>query len=180
MPENPEPPSHALSDKGRAGFSGSFQRQCIPHEAAPPRQFCTLACRSMRDTLPCVRQPVGMSIHESFRVRLPAWSDWFSLAFISVAAPAAAACIHSVFVFHRGFRLYNAEIGGPYFSPGGPNWQPGALTILHFSAACCIPTFLSFLVLLPFRKRTLYRWLVWLLLICLWTWLNFKMEYAYH
>lgn len=121
-----------------------------------------------------------LNFYQPFRVRLPAWADWFALAFMSLAAPVAAACIHSVCVFHRGFRLFNAEIGGPYFHEGGPNWQPGILTFLHLSAACCIPAFLTFLGLLQFRGRVVHRWVVWLLFIILWTWLDFKMVSAYH
>src|SRR5882757_5226373 len=41
----------------RRGFSGSVQRQCIPHGAATQRpHFSTLAGRSMRDTLLHVRR----------------------------------------------------------------------------------------------------------------------------
>jgi hypothetical protein len=99
---------------------------------------------------------------------------------MAIAAPAIAACIHSLCVFHSGFRLYNAEIGGVYFHDYGAAWQPGLLSILSFIGACGVPAIPTFLVLLPFRRRTLYRWIVWTLFIVLWMWMFFKMEFAYH
>jgi hypothetical protein len=118
-----------------------------------------------------------MTFHQPFRVRLPAWADWFALVLMSLAAPAIAACIHSICVFHRGIRLYNAEIGGAYFH--GSNGQPGLLSILTFIGACGVPAIPTFLVLLPFRRRAFYRWLVWSAFIVLWTWLFFKSEIAF-
>jgi hypothetical protein len=105
------------------------------------------------------------------------WADWFALALMSLAAPAIAACIHSICVFHRGFRLYNAEIGGAYFH--GSSGQPGLQSILTFIVACGVPAIPTFLILLPFRRRAFYRWIVWSLFIVLWTWLFFKSEIAF-
>lgn len=119
-----------------------------------------------------------MTFHQPFRVRLPAWADWFALILMSIAAPVIAACIHSIWVFHRGFRLYNAEIGGAYFHQN--IGQTGLLGILFFIGFCGIPAIPTFLILLPFRRRTFYRWIVWSAFIFLWTWLFFKMEIAFN
>jgi hypothetical protein len=125
-----------------------------------------------------------MSFYKPFRVRLRAWADWFALALISFAAPLIAAYIHSLYVFERGFRLYNAEIGGIYFHGSMPPYPPPVLSlvdyILALIGACGIPAIPTFLVLLAFRKRALYYWLVWAGFIALWTWLLFQMEIAIH
>jgi hypothetical protein len=117
-----------------------------------------------------------MTFYQPFRVRLPAWADWFALVLMSLAAPAIAACIHSICVFHRGWRFYNAEIGGAYFL--GSSDHPGLVSIFSFIAACAVPAIPTFLVLLPFRRRAFYRWIVWSAFIVLWTWLFFKSEFA--
>jgi hypothetical protein len=125
-----------------------------------------------------------MSFYKPFRVRLPAWADWFTLALISLAAPLIAACIHSLYVFWRGIRLYNAEIGGIYFNGSMPPYPQPSLSladsILALIGVCVIPAIPTFLVLLAFRKRALYCWLVWAGFIVLWTWLLFQMEIAFN
>jgi len=119
-----------------------------------------------------------MTLYQPFRVRIPAWADWLALALMAIAAPAIAACIHSICVFHSGFRLYNAEIGGAYFH--GSAERPGVQTVLTFIGACGVPAIPTFLILLPFRRRAFYRWIVWSAFIVLWTWLCFKSEIAFH
>jgi hypothetical protein len=119
-----------------------------------------------------------MNFSQPFRVRLPAWADWFALALMSLGAPLIAASIHSLCVFQRDFGLYNAEIGGAYFGGSGAVEQPGLLTVFEFLGACGIPAIPTFLVLLPFRKRVVHRWLVWAGFIVLWTWFFFKSEFA--
>jgi len=96
---------------------------------------------------------------------------------MSLAAPVIAACIHSIWVFHSGFRLYNAEFGGAHFHDNnGPTGLFGIIFSIGFCAILAIPTLL---ILLPFRRRTFYRWLVWSAFVVLWTWLFFKMEIAF-
>jgi hypothetical protein len=128
-----------------------------------------------------------MNFFQPFRVRLPAWADWFALALMALAAPAIAVAIHSGYVLHSGYRLYNAEVGGAYFHGSGegyghgPGYGPlGFWLILTYLGGCGVPAIPTFLALLPFRKRALYRWLVWAGCIILWTWLLFQMEIAIH
>jgi hypothetical protein len=127
-----------------------------------------------------------MTFHQPFRVRLPAWADWPALALMSLAAPLIAAWIHSYCVFERGFRLYNAEIGGIFFrgvSGSMPPYQQPSIgfeDILTLISGCGIPAIITFLVLLPFRRRALYRWLVWAGCILLWTWVLFQIEISIH
>jgi hypothetical protein len=103
---------------------------------------------------------------------------------MSLAAPLIAACFHSLCVFERGIRLYNAEIGGIYFHGSMPPYpQPNlslAGSIFALIGACGVPAIPTFLVLLPFRKRALYRWHVWVSFIILWTWVLFQLEVAIH
>jgi hypothetical protein len=103
---------------------------------------------------------------------------------MSLAAPLIAACIHSLCVFEHGIRLYNAEIGGIYFHGSMPPYPQPSLSfgeyILAVIGACGIPAIPTFLVLLPFRKRALYRWLIWTGFVVLWTWVLFQMEVAIH
>jgi hypothetical protein len=120
-----------------------------------------------------------MSIFQSFKLRFPAWADWFALALMAFSAPVIAAFIHSLFVYHSGFRLYNAEFGGAYFHGREAMENAGTLTMLTIAGACGVPAIPTFLVLIPFRRRTLYRWIVWAGFVILWTWLYFKMEIAY-
>ena len=127
-----------------------------------------------------------MNFYHPFRVRLPSWSDWFGLVLMSIAAPLIAAWIHSLCVFERGFELYNAEIGGIYFhgvSGSMPPYQQpvaGWRDIVTMFSGCGVPAILTFLVLLPFRRRALYRWPVWAASIVLWIWLLFQMEITIH
>jgi len=108
-----------------------------------------------------------------------AWSDLIGVALMSIAAPWIAAYVHSAYVFQHGFRLYNAELGGSYFHGSTPP-DPGVSTILMWFVVCAVPAMPTCLVLLAFRKRAVYRWVVWVCCIALWTWVCFKMEIAYH
>jgi hypothetical protein len=127
-----------------------------------------------------------MNFNKPFQLRLPAWADWIALALMSIAAPLIATYIHSAWVFHSDYRLYNAEIGGIFFrgvSGSMPPFQEpsiGLRDILTLISGCGIPAILTFLALLPFRRRTLYRWIIWTGFIALWTWLLFQMEIAIH
>jgi hypothetical protein len=121
-----------------------------------------------------------MSFYDPFKSRFPAWADWIALGFMALAVPVIAAFIHSWFVYHRGYRLYNAEIGGAYFHGREAMDNPGVSTVITMIGACGVPAIPTFLVLLAFRRRALYRWIVWAGFIVLWTWLYFKMEFAYH
>jgi hypothetical protein len=104
-----------------------------------------------------------------------AWPDLLSLGLMSMAAPWIAAYIHSACVFHRGTRLYNAEIGGAFLRSG-----TSLGTILVWITLCAVPAMPTFLLLLAFRKRIVYRWFAWACCVALWTWVCFKMEIAYH
>ncbi len=101
-----------------------------------------------------------MTFDHPLQKRLPAWSDWLTLALMSLAAPWVAGYIHSVFVFQRGIRLYNAEVGGIYFG-SMPQPQPSLWSVFLWIGGCGLPAAITFALLLPFRKRVVYRWLVW-------------------
>ncbi len=118
-----------------------------------------------------------MSLRQSLREGI-AWPEVLSLGLMSIAAPWIAAYIHSACVFHRGIRLYNAEVGGRFFRDGAA--QSGLAAILMWIAACAVPAMPTLLVLLAFRKRAVYRWLAWFCCTALWTWVCFKTEIAYH
>jgi len=62
-----------------------------------------------------------MKLQKSLTVRVPARGEWSGLVLISVSSSLIAACIHSLFVFHRGDRLYNAELG--FFFDDGPQTE---------------------------------------------------------
>jgi hypothetical protein len=119
-----------------------------------------------------------MSIRKVLQFHFPSWSDWVVLIFMSMAALWIAAFIHSLHVIRSGFRLYNAEIGGIYFRPDASN-PPMALTVLASFVGSILPAIPTFLVLVPFRNRPEYRWVIWACSIGLWTWCCFKMEIAY-
>lgn len=121
------------------------------------------------------------SFQQSLHERV-AWSDLVGVAVMSVTAPWIAAYIHSACVFHRGFRLYNAEVGGTYFHGSMPPYPQPSLgwVLLSWIGGCGVPAILTFLLLLPFRKRVVFRWLLWVWCIAIWTWVCFKVEYAIH
>jgi len=120
-----------------------------------------------------------MSFYQALRMRLSFWWGLFTLVLMSFAAPWLAAYIHSECVFRKGFRMYNAEVGGVYFRGGGAGFGgPSLWDIFTWIGACSVPGLLTLLVLLPLRKRALYRWSVWGCAIALWTWVLFKSEIA--
>ena len=119
-----------------------------------------------------------MRTSESFYQLLPAWADSIVVALMSVAAPVAAGCIHSLRVFQRDFRLYNAEMGGDFFWDGGLPRQSLTFAFLDFACRCLLPALPTFAVLFPFRKRPQLCRTVWIILVALWTWLFFNAEVA--
>lgn len=121
-------------------------------------------------------RPRHMSLRQLLREPVST-SDIFGVALMSIAAPWVAAYVHSAWVFHKGFRLYNAELGGAYFH-GRPPPEPGIGTILLWFFWCAIPAMPTCLVLLPFRRRALYRWLVWCCCVAVWTVMCFLSEVA--
>lgn len=98
---------------------------------------------------------------------------------MALAAPMIAAFIHSYCVYERGFRLYNAEIGGEYFHPNGTVVATGILAIVRLIGISVIPAIPTFLVLLPFRRQVLGRWIVWAGSIVIWTVVLFHSEIAF-
>jgi hypothetical protein len=119
-----------------------------------------------------------MSIRLFSQTRLPSWSEWLTVIFISLAAPWIAAFVHSADVYRRGLRLYNAQIGGFYFDSMGMARQPDASEVVRWILVCSIPAIPTFLVLLPFRKRPMYLRAAWICLVVFWTWVYFKSEIA--
>jgi hypothetical protein len=112
-----------------------------------------------------------MNVFQPFRLRFPAWADWTALFFMALAAPLIAALIQSVCVFRSEHSIYQAVIGGAYFHAVE---KPLLDTIGFILVSCGIGGILTFQFLVPFRQRPLYRWLVWLGAIAVWTWLLFS------
>lgn len=119
-----------------------------------------------------------MKIWDTLRRNLPPSTDWYSLLFMAATAPIVAACVHSLCVFSRGFRLYNAEIGGSCFYGMGMSHSFGLADFIIFFSGCAGGMIPTFVLLLPGRTRVFYRWTVWLLCIVLWMWLMFHNEVA--
>ena len=121
-----------------------------------------------------------MNLPQLFKAELRLQWDWFGLVLMAFSAPWISALVHSAWVFHRGTRLYNAEVGGVFFDPSQPPYpQPTLGTAFLWISRCAAPAGLTLVVLLFFRKRTAYRWLAWGCLVALWTWACFKTETAY-
>ena len=97
---------------------------------------------------------------------------------MSIAAPVVAGSIHSLRVFQRGFRLYNAEVGGDYFWHGGVGSESVIIAFLGFICRCLLPALLTLGVLLPFRQRPQICRIVWIVVVALWTWFLFSAEIA--
>jgi hypothetical protein len=128
-----------------------------------------------------------MRFYQQIRMRLPPWADWVGLALMAIAAPAVAVGSHSAYVLYSGYRLYNAEVGGLYFHGSGlgyghgPGYGPLSFwLILTFLGGCGVPAIPTFLALVAFRRRALYRWLVWSACVLFWTWVCFQMEISIH
>jgi hypothetical protein len=93
-------------------------------------------------------------------MHFPNWADWIVLIFLAFAAPLIAAGMQSLYaVWFCGERGYQALVGGPYF---GYVEKPGLTTLLFVFHICSIVGTLTFLVLLPFRKRPLLYWRIWI------------------
>jgi len=122
-----------------------------------------------------------MKFTQLLQKQLPRRDNWIGLLLMAYAAAIVAAYIHSLLVFHRGTRLYQAEIGGFYFN---------SIELLHndssfvknylwrFFLGNGVIAFPSFLVLLLFRRtRVLYRWMVLIIIIAVWTCVFFPTAY---
>jgi hypothetical protein len=88
----------------------------------------------------------------------PTGTDLIELVFLALLAPLVAAGIQSVYVFLGAFRLYHALIGGAWFHEDEQPLEDSISLMFAYSVFFGLPTLL---VLLPFRKRPLYRWLAW-------------------
>lgn len=120
-----------------------------------------------------------MNVFWPARTQAPRWVDWLGAAFISFAGSLIAALIHSLSVYQRGIRLYQAEVGGAYFPHGGTG-RPGLWENFSFLGNCAILAVPTILALLLLRKHPFYRRVVWIGCTVLWTWLFFKSEAAIH
>jgi hypothetical protein len=114
-------------------------------------------------------------------LRIWTWLDFVTLGLMSLAAPWVAAYLHSAWVYHRGFRIYNAEIGGEYFFNYGYGYgslEPNLRDLIVWIGGCGIPGIITFLGLLWLRRRPLTCWIVWCFFVGLWTFLLFQAEVA--
>ena len=116
-----------------------------------------------------------MNSFQPFKLRLPHGADWTVAIFLAIAAPLIAACIQSVCALRSDEWNYQALIGGAYFQAVE---KPGSATL---SALVYIETYgiFTFLVLLPFWNRTLYRLLVWIGCIALLEWYFYITEHVH-
>jgi hypothetical protein len=86
-----------------------------------------------------------------FQSKFQAWTEWFGLALMSWAAPVVAFLICQ---FRFCFRMdYDISVSRFFYA-------------ISFCAIPAIPTFLA---LLPFRRRTLSRWMSWIVCTVGWT-----------
>lgn len=114
-------------------------------------------------------------------MQVPARGEWFGFVLMSISAWLIAACIHSLYVFDRGSRLYNAELGGFFFNDGMSGYTvPSLGGVLLWCSQGAVAVVLTFCALPFFRKQAAYRWLAWICFIALWTWVCFKAEITYH
>ena len=117
-----------------------------------------------------VRPLAHMNPLSSSQTRGQSCLDWIGLGFMSIAAPAIAGfirccCTRIAGDFHLGTLSYsvdNLDLDG--FS-----------IILNLCSILVIPTFL---VLLPFRRRVLFRWMTWMCCTILWTLLLSRIGFA--
>ena len=119
-----------------------------------------------------------MRAFEAFYHPLPSWANWTMLALMSIAAPVVAGSIHSLCVFQRDFRLYNAEVGGDFFWNGAVGRESLTVAFLAFVCRCLVPALVTFAVLLPLRKRPQICRGAWIGVVVLWTWFLFSAEVA--
>jgi hypothetical protein len=92
--------------------------------------------------------------------------DWIGLVFMSFAATMIAGSIRCTQTFDFGIIAnYASGLGDDEFS-----------LILSLCLFLAIPTFL---LLLPFRRRALFRWLAWALYTVLWTYLFSMIGFAH-
>jgi hypothetical protein len=118
---------------------------------------------------------------ESPQLRIVAWVDLLTLGLMSLAAPWLAAYLHSAWVYQRGFRIYNAEVGGKYFLNQGYGYgsmEPGIGGLIDWVEGCGILSLIIFLGILWLKHRTRSRWVVWGCFVALWTFLLFQNEVA--
>jgi len=111
----------------------------------------------------CVASPaVRMDFRRQMQIQFPSWFNGVALYVMSYLAPLIAACIHSVCLFHRGVRFYQAEL-----------CEMDRMGVWIYLAALAI---VPFMVLRFFGRRPLWRWTIWLCFVALWTFLCFKSE----
>jgi len=99
----------------------------------------------------------------------PRLLDFLGVSLMAVACALTAAGVHSAYVIHRGYWLYQAEIGGGWFRDRS----------LSFARACnwtavTEVALLSALILMPLRRRAVARWVVWACCVVAWTAWMFK------
>lgn len=101
-------------------------------------------------------------------------SNFLITALMAVAAPFLAMLIHSAWVFHRGYAMYNADIGGfEVWERPHVSMASSLLSAVAGSAAAGVPTLL---LLIAFRRKRLVDWAVWTLCVCAWTYFLWAKE----
>jgi hypothetical protein len=99
-----------------------------------------------------------MNFYQSYRGLFTVLIDWLGLMLMSLTAPVIA---YFVLVFYCCLR-FDADTNFPWLLAG--------------FVFCPLPAIPTFLVLLPFRRRVLYRWIIWTGFIFLWTSLLFAFQ----
>src|SRR5579859_3344749 len=85
-------------------------------------------------------------------------ADWGTLVILSLTSPLIAAGFQSVWVFWRGYWVYQAVIGGAYFHSVE---NPVLYTLRDLLVSCGVMAVPTCLILMPFRRRIVYRWQAW-------------------
>jgi len=98
-----------------------------------------------------------MNYRYLYQTRCPQRLDLIALGLMSIEATLIAALFYSSYIFYSGHsssQFYNVEF-----------WR---LSKQYGFWSIGIPTLISFLILLPFRKRTLLRWIFWICCTVFW------------
>jgi hypothetical protein len=138
---------------------------------------CAIDGQPLQST--CIKEHdthIAADARKGLQFDCPLWLERFALVLMSIAAPLIAGCIQTLYHLQTGFRPRNAVISGLYFDDMGYFIQPKFWDVLlSWVVLFGVPGFLTLLVLLAFR-RALYRWIICVCSIALWTYVFFRLE----
>lgn len=183
--------SDFISSSRRAGRKTNYtHEQACDGEALYMKRCCWCGKEQPDDASVCVvdgqpLQPTSVKEQDAhietasrkpLQFDCPPWLEQVGLILMSLSAPLIAGCIQTSYHLLTGFRPRNAVISGLYFDDMGYFIQPKFWDVLlSWVVLFGVPGFLTLLVLLAFR-RALYRWIIWICSIALWTYVFFRLE----